>query len=119
MARNKKKTSWKTWAGIFAAVTLIGIGSTAGSKPEPTPTSEPVRAAAPTVTPADTPEPVPTAEPTATPLRIHGEDPQTTVYVSNNNVIHFRPDCSGMKHYTEMTLQEADAAGCQICERCG
>ena len=117
MARSKKRTSWKTWAGIFAAVALIGIGSTAGSKPEPKPTPEPepVRAAAP----ADTPEPVPTAEPTATPLRIHGKDPQTTVYVSKNNVIHFRPDCSGMKHYTEMTLQDADAAGYQICEHCG
>ena len=34
-----------------------------------------------------------------------------TVYVSRKGVIHKRSNCSGMKHYTEMTYASAVAAG--------
>ena len=119
MARRKtKKASWKVWAAAFGVLALIGIGSTAGSDSEPAPEPEISRAvvtAAPTAKPAPTTAP----KPTATPYRIHGRDPETTIYVSKNGVIHFEKDCSGMKHCTEMTLEKADAAGYEYCSRCG
>lgn len=114
MAKRKKKTKVPVKAlGIGAAV-LLGIGLFAGGEEEsaPEPTAEPVRAAA-TALPTETPEP------TATPYLIHRLDPQTVVYVSKNHVIHFDKSCSGMKHYTEMTLEKADAAGYEYCDRCG
>lgn len=114
MAKRKKKTKLPVKAlGIGAAV-LLAVGLFAGGEEEsaPEPTAEPVRAAA-TALPTETPEP------TATPYRIHFRDPQTTVYVSKNHVIHFDKTCSGMKHYTEMTLEKADAAGYEYCDRCG
>ena len=115
MAKRKKTKLPVKALGIGAAVPL-GLGLFAGGEDDaaPEPTAEPVRAAAPvTVAPTATPEP------TATPYRIHFHDPQTTVYVSKNHVIHFKPDCSGMKKYTEMTLEKADAAGYEYCSRCG
>ena len=39
--------------------------------------------------------------------------------MSRNGVIHFRSDCSGMKYYTAMPLEQADAAGYKYCEHCG
>ena len=118
MAKKKaKKASWKAWA-IGAAV-LLGLGGILGASgdKDPEPTPEPVKAVA-TATPAPTPEPTPSPEPTATPYRIHGMDPQRTVYVSGSGIIHLDKNCSGMKNYTEMTLEAADAAGYQLCERC-
>lgn len=41
-----------------------------------------------------------------------------TVYVSNSGKIHAIPDCSGMKHYTEMTYREAVSAGYVECKNC-
>ena len=42
-----------------------------------------------------------------------------TVYLSKSNIIHSIPDCSGMKRYTAMTLDEALAVSgarkCRIC----
>lgn len=113
MARKKKTKIPVKALGIGAAV-LLGIGLLSGGEEEsaPEPTAEPVRAAA-TALPTETPEP------TATPYRIHFRDPQTIVYVSKNHVIHFDKSCSGMKHYTEMTLEKADAAGYEYCDRCG
>lgn len=101
--------------GIGAAV-LIALGAIAGSgkdKKEAAqePTAEPVRAVV-TAEPTDTPVP------TATPYRIHRMDPERIVYVSNNGIIHVESDCSGMKNYTEMTLEEADAAGYDYCSKC-
>lgn len=84
---------------------LIGGGGKKDAAPEPT--EAPVRAVA-------TPSPVPTA----TPYRIHRMDPGRTVYVSSGGMIHVENDCSGMKHYTEMTLEEADAAGYEYCSKC-
>ena len=131
----KKKSSWKLWAVLLGVFVLLGLGSRSGSKaPEPSraatdavdlaeaqgvdaPEDVPVYTAAPTRAP--TPEPTETPEPTATPHRIHGRDPQTEVYVSRQGVIHFRADCSGMKYYTAMSLEQADAAGYKYCEHCG
>ena len=101
--------------GLAAFVGLAGISAAIqaifpGTRPQPTP--EPVRTVA-TAKPS-TPSPVPTA----TPYRIHGMDPKRTVYVSNQGVIHIDSDCSGMKHYREMPLEEADAAGYEYCSRC-
>ena len=118
MAKRKTKIPVKA-LGIGAAV-LVALGLFAGGEeeasPEPTATAEPVRAATvkplPTVVPTDTPKP------TATPYLIHRLDPQTEVYVSKQGVIHFDNTCSGMKHYTAMTLEKADAAGYEYCTRC-
>jgi len=116
MAKRKKtsgKVSWKVWAGLLAVLAVIGIGGSSSKKDA---SEEPVRAVAaaePTETPA------PTEVPTPTPKRIHGWYADTTVYVSSSGIIHINKDCSGMKHYTEMTLEEADAAGYELCEKCG
>lgn len=113
MAR-KKKTKLPVKALGIGAAALLAVGLFAGGEEEsaPEPSAEPVRAAA-TALPTETPEPTPT------PYRIHFRDPQTVVYVSKNHVIHFDKSCSGMKHYTEMTLEKADAAGYEYCDRCG
>jgi len=126
----KKKGSWKIWA-VAAGVALV-IGGLAGNGEEkdeptrsavvtaaPTPTPTPSPVPTPTPEPTETPVPTDTPEPTPTPWRIRGMDPQTTVYVSRNGVIHFKHDCSGMKNYTEMTLEKADKAGYKYCEHCG
>lgn len=41
-----------------------------------------------------------------------------TVYVSNNGKIHRRSNCSGMKHYTTMTYDQAIAQGYDKCKKC-
>lgn len=41
-----------------------------------------------------------------------------TVYVSNSGKIHRRSNCSGMKHYTTMTYDEAIARGYDKCKKC-
>ena len=41
-----------------------------------------------------------------------------TVYVSGSGKYHYVSDCSGMKHYTEMTLAEAVASGKKPCSDC-
>lgn len=110
----KAKLSWKVWAGIVVVLALIGIGGARNSEPP----AETSRAVVVTAEPTVTPEPTPSPVPTPTPWRIHGRSPDTTVYVSNNNRIHTRSDCSGMTHYTEMTLEAADAAGYDYCDRC-
>ena len=115
MAKQKKMKIPVKALGIgFAA--LLGIGLFAGGEEEaaPEPSPEPVRAAVQV-----TPEPTETPEPTATPYWIHFHDPETIVFVSKNHIIHFDSSCSGMKHYTEMTLEKADAAGYEYCDRCG
>lgn len=116
MARKKKNKIPVKALGIGAAV-LLALGIFGGGEEEaaPEPTAEPVRAAAFVET--TDPPPV-TPEPTATPYLIHRLDPQTEVYVSKQGVIHFDKTCSGMKHYTAMTLEKADAAGYEYCTRC-
>ena len=41
-----------------------------------------------------------------------------TVYVSNAGKYHRRSNCSGMKQYTEMSLNDAKAAGHVACKKC-
>ena len=41
-----------------------------------------------------------------------------TVYVSRSFLIHKKPDCSGMKVYTEMTLSQAESFGYEKCKKC-
>lgn len=124
MAKRKKTKIPVKALGVGAAV-LIGLGLLSGGEDEsaPQPTQEPVRAAVVTPAPVNSTDPPPgwgeTAAPTATPYRIHGHAPETVVYVSKNHIIHFKPDCSGMKHYTEMTIEKADAAGYEYCTHCG
>lgn len=120
MAKRKKvKVNGKA-IGIGLAV-LLGIGAVSTVIDGPPETAVPDRSSSRTVAVAEiTPSPVPTSTPvpTPTPYRIHGMDPQRTVYVSNSGVIHIENDCSGMKHYTEMTLEKADAAGYSYCSKC-
>lgn len=119
MTKKKKKVSGKAvaiGAGVFVLLAIIGgVKEAISAAAEPSP--EPVRAVAAAV-PEPTAPPTATPEPTPTPYLIHRMDPYRTVYVSRNNVIHVDPGCSGMKNYTEMTLEEADAAGYEYCSRC-
>ena len=41
-----------------------------------------------------------------------------TVYVSSTGKYHSKSNCSGMKSYTEMSLDEAQEAGYIACKRC-
>lgn len=43
---------------------------------------------------------------------------EVIVYVSNTGKYHRHSDCSGMTEYTEMTIEEAKAAGYDPCGRC-
>lgn len=45
-------------------------------------------------------------------------DPLTRAYVSRNGVYHYNSDCSGMLHYTEMSVAEARASGYKPCRNC-
>lgn len=86
-------------------------------EPTPEPTTEPTPVPTPAPTPAPTPDPTPA--PTSEPQPIRGRSPDTIVYVSNrSNTIHSVHDCSGMRHYREMTLYEADANGYNYCNDC-
>lgn len=123
MARKTKKGKGKVIAGGLGLLLLLGaLGGSGKDKADPAATEAPVRAVAtdaaatprPTVRPTATPSP----EPTPTPYLIRGMDPQRTVYVSRSGVIHVEEDCSGMKHYTKMPLEKADAAGYEYCSKC-
>lgn len=46
------------------------------------------------------------------------EEIAVTVYVSNSGKYHSKSNCSGMKHYTEMSLDEAIDAGHVACKKC-
>lgn len=46
------------------------------------------------------------------------EAPEDTVYVSTTGKYHTRPDCSGMKHYIEMSLTTATEDGYEACKKC-
>lgn len=122
----KKKGNWKVWAAALGALLIIGgVAGGDEKKNEPTrsavvtETPEPTAAPTPSPVPTPTPEPTATPVPTPTPYRIRGMDPERIVYVSRKGVIHFDKDCSGMKYYTEMTLEKADKAGYKYCEHCG
>ncbi len=61
-------------------------------------------------------EPVP---PTRSTVTIHGVPSDTIVYVSQrSNTIHKVYDCSGMKKYNVMTIEEADLHGYKYCPNC-
>ncbi len=44
--------------------------------------------------------------------------PEENVYVSSSGKYHATADCSGMKHYAEMSLDAATVAGYSPCGRC-
>ena len=46
------------------------------------------------------------------------EDAVNIVYVSASGKYHTRSDCSGMKHSTEMDLDEAISSGYSACKKC-
>lgn len=121
---------WVVVSGFFILVLLLGNctgGSEAPSRSVPTVAQEKAEPAeAPTPVPTSTPTPTPTEmptdtpEPTATPYRIHGCSPDTAVYVSKRGIVHFDSDCSGMKYYTTMTIEQAVNSGyTDFCEHCG
>ena len=47
-----------------------------------------------------------------------GNDPASTVYVSNSGKIHLRSNCSGMKYYSVMTYGVAKSRGYTECKDC-
>lgn len=115
------------------------LPSTAPSEPPatPEPSPSPLVTQEPTITPetsqvptvapeisqepsqAPSASPSPSPEATPQPTRIHGWLPDTTVYVSKRGIIHLSHTCSGMKRYTEMTLERAyKTYGDSFCENC-
>lgn len=58
------------------------------------------------------------AEVYSAPQSYYDEAEQRVVYVSSTGKYHKKCDCSGMKNYTEMTLQQAVEAGYTACKRC-
>lgn len=58
---------------------------------------------------------VPTPRPTATPT-VAPDD--FSVYVSNSGTMHKKPNCSGMKHYTEMPYSVASQYYDKKCSKC-
>lgn len=55
---------------------------------------------------------------TTTQKRVVTLTPGMTVYVSKNNRAHRVSNCSGMKNYTEMTIEEAMDRGVDYCGNC-
>lgn len=105
------------------------------SEPEPAPESEPAPTPAPArslkpesvaepeavseTEPAPEPEPTPQPEPAPAVKAIHGVPADTVVYVSKrSHTIHKVHDCSGMKNYEEMTIEQAEAKGYDYCPNC-
>lgn len=72
-----------------------------------TSTTSATTVSAPTITTATTTEPV-----------VVEDEIAVTVYVSNSGKYHSKSNCSGMKNYTEMSLDEAIDAGHVACKRC-
>ena len=59
------------------------------------------------------------AEPTVTVNESTVSDTvSVTVYVSSSGKYHSKPDCSGMKYYTQMSLDDAIQHGHVACKRC-
>ena len=77
--------------------------------PVPEPLEEPTQPTAPE----------PPAQEAPTPSKIRGRSPDTIVYVSDrSHTIHSVSNCSGMKNYSEMTIERADAKGYKYCPTC-
>ncbi len=73
----------------------------------------------PAVTTAASTATVPTAiYTTATEPVVIDDEVVMTVYVSNSGKYHSKSNCSGMKNYTEMSLDEAIDAGHVACKKC-
>jgi len=89
-------------------------------EPTPAPTPEPTPAPTPEPTPAPTPEPTPAPTPNSSvPLFVQSLSPDTIVYVSNrSDTVHSAHDCSGMKNYREMTIEEVVSLGFEFCTKC-
>ncbi len=47
-----------------------------------------------------------------------GDTQSQTVYVSNNGIYHSSSNAHGMKHYTTMSLKEAQEKGYRACKIC-
>ena len=85
------------------------------TEPAPEPESGPVSE----TEPAPEPEPTPQPEPAPAVKAIHGVPADTVVYVSKrSHTIHKVHDCSGMKNYEEMTIEQAEAKGYDYCPNC-
>lgn len=115
----------KWWFWVIVVLLVIGAlnGEKNAGKEEAAVTRTAMTEAAqetpaPTATPKPTPKPTDTPEPTPTPYRVWGFFPDKEVYVSNSGKVHLDSDCSGMKSYTTMTIEEAYNAGYERCERC-
>ncbi len=79
----------------------------------------PVETAASTTTGSAKPQTT-SAAPQEASVEINKTSPNVSiiVYVSNSGKYHNRPNCSGMKNYTEMSLNEAKAADYAACKKC-
>ena len=86
--------------------------------PKPTATPKPTLTPAPTLKPTSTPKPTAKPKPTATPKPKNNGGGSYTVYVSRNNVMHLKSNCSGMKYYETMSYSSAVARGASRCSKC-
>ena len=103
------------FAGAAPKQAVDRSGLTGGTGAEqPAPTTAAPTTAAPTTAAPTTAAPTTAAAPaTEAPVRSAIE-----VYVSRNGIYHSYPSCSGMKHYSTMTVDDAIEAGCRACKKC-
>lgn len=116
------QTEQTSLADSTVEVTIYSTTTTQTSSAPHEVTSSP-----PQTTAATTPAVTTTASATAASTIISTTDTEpvvidneivVTVYVSNSGKYHSKSNCSGMKNYTEMSLDEAIGAGHVACKKC-
>ena len=110
-------------AVLLLLFALAGCGGGESNAPEGSPPPAPAAALEPESvsrsTPEPDPEPAPVLEPAEAPEELYGLPPDTPVFVSKrSSTVHLVSDCCDMKHYREMTLEEAAAKGYDHCLHC-
>ncbi len=116
------QTEQTAFAEDTAEITVYSSTTTQTTSAPPEATSSP-----PQTTEAITPAVATTASTTAVATVIStiatepvviDDEIVVTVYVSNSGKYHSKSNCSGMKNYTEMSLDEAIGAGHVACKKC-
>ncbi len=116
------QTEQTTFVGDTVEITVYSSTTTQTTSAPPKATSSPLQTTE-VITPAITTAASTTAAPTvisttATEPIVIDDEITVTVYVSNSGKYHSKSNCSGMKNYTEMSLDEAIDAGHVACKKC-
>lgn len=117
------QTEQTSLAESTAEITVYSTATTQTSSAPHEVTSSSPQTTAATTTPAVTTTASTTAASTvistiATEPVVIDDEIVVTVYVSNSGKYHSKSNCSGMKNYTEMSLDEAIGAGHVACKKC-